>query len=156
MSESQKKTGAEKAAQDNKAEVDNVVASDPTAVNPRLEAAGINTAGTGEGAVLVKADGTIEGSLYDESAGPASVTLKKDVVEEFYFPGTARPAHRIKFTAGQTVPKSVIDELNARSAAAKASSDKPSLVDYVDSSTLQAGTGANTPGVESTVDVKSA
>lgn len=125
------KAAAKKAAESNQSEA------------PAEAAAPVETAGSGSDTVTVKDTERIEG-VYDETGGEAYVTLTKDVVEEFFYPGTKRPATRILFTKGQVVQKSLIDSLNSRVEAAKKAADgETALEDYVDSTTLASGTGAN-------------
>lgn len=80
-----------------------------------LGAGTANAAVGEEDTVRVTASDRIEG-VYDEvdGDGDSFVTINKDVVEQFYYPGTKRPAERILFTRGQVVKKSYIDALNAR------------------------------------------
>lgn len=100
---------------------------------------------TGDDSVVVKNTDKIDSSVYgDSETAETYVTITKDVIEEFQYPGTKRPAQRVLFAKGQVVAKSTIDALNANVEAAKAADpDNPKLEEYVDSTTLASGTGAN-------------
>lgn len=113
------------------------------------EARRVRTAGSGDEAVTVTDTDKIEG-VYEDTDNDALVTITKDVVEEFYYPGTKRPAHRILFVKGQVVRKAEIDRLNsnveARKAAASRDADEPvPLEEHIDPTTIASGTGANAP-----------
>lgn len=86
---------------------------------PLVEGGPAPVATAGSDALVVKPSDKIEGVFADAEQAPY-VTLTRDVVEEFYFPGTIRPAHRILFTKGQTVARAVIDRLNSGVAAQSA------------------------------------
>lgn len=63
--------------------------------------------------VIIKADGSLESSNYEEgSAQTTMVTLTGNVYEEFFFPNTTRPSYRLLYHAGQIVPKSTIEAFN--------------------------------------------
>lgn len=98
-------------------------------------------------AVVIKASGELDSGLFSD-AGQVDklVTVDKDVYEEFYFPGTKRPSHRLLYTAGQVVKQSDLDRINAsRKAAAEASgAEFP-----IDPTTLASGTKADGPVVSS-------
>ena len=131
-------TAAKKAAENQADETKAVIESDPTSGGANAEA-GLTTAGVGDDAVLVK-DGETPSGFYEDSGQETYVTVTKDVVEEFYYPGTKRPAYRVRFTKGQIVPKAVIDQLEADAKAREA--DPNALENYIDSTTYAAGTGA--------------
>lgn len=130
------KTMSRKAAEDQAADTKAVIDSDPTDAGVNDDLA---TAGAGKDTVLIKADGTVEDSAFDATDSEEFVTLNKDIVEEFFYPNTKRPAYRILHTKGQTVRKSIVDQYNE---AAKA--DRAAF--QIDSSTLASGTKA--PGAE--------
>lgn len=116
-------------------------AADKSATVPTVRTAGEND----DAQVVLGIDVDLEGDLYETTSGDELVTLSKDVVEEFYYPNTKRPAYRILFTKGQTVKKSVIDQANADAATLRKRLEgaEPKLEDVVDSTTLASGTGAN-------------
>ena len=105
------KTGAAKLAQSQQDEVQGVIDTDPTATD-------VPTAGTGENADVIRLADEVGNEFYDESDGATMVTLKKDVVEEFFYPNTRRPSYRLLYTKGQVVAKSVVDAYNAQTRAA--------------------------------------
>lgn len=128
------KTGARKAAQDQAQEIEDVKQSDVTAGGEAAEVIGVE-------------DGVTEG-LYSTTEGEQYVTLNKDVLEEFYYPDTKRPAYRVLFTKGQVVPKSQIDAYNAQVEAAKAAADlegDDKVRATIDSTTLASGTYPGLP-----------
>ena len=138
MASNTQKTAAEKSAQNQADEVNAVVDTDPTE-GGRTADAGLATAGVGDDAVLVRRGDTMDKSVYEAGTDDDPfVTVQKDVVEEFFFPGTKRPAYRVAFVKGQTVRKWAIDALSA-----KVPEGEPELRDYIDSSTFASGTGAN-------------
>lgn len=101
-------------------------------------------AGDGE-AVVIKASGQIESGLFtDAGKTDKLVVVDKDVYEEFYFPGTKRPSHRLLYVAGQVVKQSDLDRINAsRKAAAEATGAEFPL----DSTTVASGTKVDGPVV---------
>lgn len=102
--------------------------------------------GRGE-AALVGVDDTVADALYDDADSEAYVLLKQDVIEEFYYPDTTRPAYRVLYTKGQRVQKSAIDAYNAATEARKKAGDLEGddlVVATIDSTTLASGT---TPGI---------
>lgn len=88
-------------------------------------------------AVLVKrGEGSVNDGLFEKTeAGEELVTLGRDVVEEFYYPGTKRPAYRVLFTKGQVVRRSAIEQYNS----ALEGPDESNPLG-IDSSTLASGT----------------
>lgn len=139
-----KPTGAEKQAQAQVAEQEAVVQTDPTEGGANAEA-GLTTAGVGDDAVVLRVGEALPASAYastDET--DPFVTLQKDVMEEFFFPGTKRPSYRLAFTKGQTVRQSAIDAVTGRLAAKPGDKrPEPTLESHIDSSTLASGTGAH-------------
>ncbi len=108
------------------------------------------SAGVGENAVLLRAGAEIGDELISASGGEQFVTLEKDIVEEFIYPGTKRPAHRLLFTRGQVVRRATIDALNANVQAARAAAERGGDVDPanpagVDETTLASGTYPGLP-----------
>lgn len=94
---------------------------------------------------LVGVSDVVPGSLYDDADVDAMVTLKQDVIEEFRYPGTTRPAYRVLYTKGQVVQKKAIDAYNAATEARKVElTGDAAVAAYVDSTTLASGT---TPGI---------
>lgn len=90
-----------------------------------------------EGAVLLGANDEVDlKALTEVSGGQEFVTLQKDVIEEFFYPNTTTPAHRVAFTAGQVVAKSVLDERNRLARLAAKGIGLP----IIDASTAAAGT----------------
>lgn len=74
-----------------------------------------------ENAVIIKSDGELAGDIFKEGdAVDVLVSVEKDVYEEFYFPGTKRPAQRLLYPAGTQVKKSDLERLNASRKAAAA------------------------------------
>lgn len=135
-----KPTGAEKQAQAQKAETDAVIKSDPTEGGTTAEA-GLATAGVGDDAVVIRKGEEVDSSLYATSdVKDPYVVLQKDVVEEFYFPNTKRPSHRLLFRKGDTVRQSQLDALKAPEA--PGDDVAAQLRAQVDSTTLASGTGA--------------
>lgn len=134
-----KKTGASKLAEAQRAEVEAVKATDPTDTNLGVGA------GSGD-AVVVGPDDEV-GSYYSAAEGDVFVTLDRDVIEEFYYPNTTRPSHRVLYSKNQVVSKAVIDQYNADTAAAKAARERaasgeldPQNPAGIDSTTLASGT----------------
>lgn len=103
----------------------------------------LHTAGTDpENTVVIGLDDELDEATFKVASGQETfVEVAKDVVETFYYPGTKRPAQRILFTKGSVVPKSAIDAYNAATRARK--DDPNALENYVDSTTIASGTGAN-------------
>lgn len=129
-------TGAKPAGQTvadaNRAEVKSVVGTTPRSVE--------------NGATLMKSGDTVGEKLIQLDEG-TTVTLKEDVVEEFFFPDTKRPSYRLKYRKGQTVQRSAIEAHNARVAAkqkARELAEKgevdPENPAGIDSTTLASGT----------------
>ncbi len=116
-----------KMARANAAEVAAVIATEPA------ETRGDN------GAALVRVDDA-EGleDLLEDAGGEAYVTLTKDVVEEFFYPDTKRPSHRVLFHKGQVVARSVIEQRAQTIRAAQAKGGGPET--FLDASTLASGT----------------
>lgn len=141
MSETTSKTSksaAAKAAEEQSQEIKDVKDSDPT--------------GGGEAAAVLGVESGVDEGLYSTSEGEQYVTLNKDVLEEFYYPDTKRPAYRVLYTKGQVVPKSQIDAYNAQVEAAKARQNlegDDAVRATIDSTTLAAGTY---PGVAPDAD----
>jgi hypothetical protein len=99
------------------------------------------------GAIVISATDQIDTGLFTD-AGEVDklVTVDKDVYEEFYFPGTKRPSHRLLYTAGQTVKQSDLDRINA---SRKAAAEADPAAFPVDPTTLASGTRAEGPVVSS-------
>lgn len=140
-------TGGAKSATNQLAEVEGVMQTDPTEAGRNNDLAG---AGVGPDAVLLRADEEIGDDLIEDASSAQFVTLSKDVVEEFVYPGTKRPAHRLLFTKGQVVPRDRIDALNAgvqaRAAEAERDGDPdPKNPAGIDSTTLASGTYPGIP-----------
>lgn len=131
------KTGASKIAQAQVDEVESVRQTEP------------GSGRFGADTTVVKVDDGVDAVAYDESDGATMVTIKGEMVEEFYFPDTTRPSYRTLYHAGQVVPKSVVDEYNAAVARRKQLAENdgvdPANPAGVDSTTLASGTF---PGVE--------
>lgn len=127
-----KKTGAAKSANDQNAEIAGVIESDPT-----------GSALDGD-ATVVKVEDGVTPVAYDEGEGVTMVTIKGDMLEEFYFPDTRRPSYRLLYHAGQVVPKSVVDAYNADVERAKVLADNggvdPENPAGIDSTTIASGT----------------
>lgn len=106
-----------------------------------------NFAANGD-AVVIKATGEIDSGLFtDAGETDKLVTVDKDVYEEFYFPGTTRPSHRLLYVAGQVVKQSDLDRINrSRAAAEKADGSEFPL----DPTTIASGTKVDGPVVSST------
>ena len=51
-----------------------------------------------------------------EAAGPDMVTADEDIVQEFVYPGTNRPAARLLLAKGQSLPRAELDRLMEQSA----------------------------------------
>lgn len=143
-------TASAKSAQDTAATTEAVINTDPTDV-PAPEGDGIQTAGVGENAVVIGRDDIVSDDVFGEAQGDALVELKKDIVEEFYYPGTKRPAYRILFTAGQVVRRSQVEAYNTSTEQAKDARDGKVDEDNVagiDSTTLASGTRSKTADVK--------
>lgn len=96
----------------------------------------------GDDTVVIKADGKVEDSLFAKvESGDELVTLAKDVVEEFYYPGTKRPSYRLLFTKGQVVRRGDVERVNARNDGSLVSESNPAGID----STTLVSHGANAP-----------
>lgn len=92
-------TGAAKVGQENQAEV---AAQKRGASSP----GGVDSSGQElENVYVIKAGQPVTLEGVDEG-GDIFVTVAKDVVLEFFPPGTKRPSHQLLFHAGQTVLKS--------------------------------------------------
>lgn len=105
---------------------------------------------------LVGVDDTVADSLYDDAETEAFVTLKQDVIEEFHYPNTTRPAYRVLYTKGQRVQKSAIDAYNAATEARKKGplEGDAAVVAQIDSTTLASGTTPGIGALESQADSK--
>jgi hypothetical protein len=96
----------------------------------------------GDDVVVIKSDGKVEDSLFAKvEAGDELVTLAKDVVEEFYYPGTKRASYRLLYTKGQVVRRSDVERTNARADGSVVSEENPAGID----STTLVSHGANSP-----------
>ena len=138
------KTGGQKLAEDQAQEIQNVKDSDVTGGG---EASAVVDDDRGEAAVL-GVDSGVEEGLYSTSEGEQYVTLNKDVLEEFFYPDTKRPAYRVLYTKGQVVPKSQIDAYNAQVEAAKNRENlegDEAVRATIDSTTLASGTYPGLP-----------
>ncbi len=140
-------TGGAKGAGTQLAEVEGVMQTDPTNAgrNPAVP-----TAGVGPNAVLLHAGDEVGDELIAASTGQQFVTLDKDIVEEFIYPGTKRPAHRLLFTKGQVVSRATIDTLNANVRATRVAAERggdadPANPAGVDETTLASGTYPGLP-----------
>lgn len=112
----------------------------------------VGTAADREGEVVViGAEKEIDSGLYEDASSEQYVTLTKDVVEEFFYPNTKRPAYRTLYAAGQTVQLRALEDHNARVAAAKAGPLEGDALaaDLIDNSTLASGTSPGIGALES-------
>lgn len=146
--DTQSTAGAEQ-AQNQAAETQASIDTDPTEAGANEDLA---TTGVGEDAVLLKSDETVDESAF-ESAGESDelITLSKDVVQEFFYPNTKRPAYRILYTKGQTIRRSVIDAHNAGVEDRKrreAGEPDPENMAGIDSTTLASGTRSRAEDVK--------
>lgn len=99
------------------------------------------------GAVVIKAADQIDSGLFtDAGKTDKLVVVDKDVYEEFYFPNTKRPSHRLLYTAGQVVKQSDLDRINA---SRKAAAEDDGTAFPIDPTTLASGTKAEGPVVSS-------
>lgn len=126
-------SAGQKIADANRAEVASVVGTTPREVE--------------NGATLLKSGATVSEKVIDLDEG-TTVTLKEDVVEEFYYPDTKRPSYRLRYRKGQTVPRTVIEQHNANVKARARAAEfaekgevDPDNPAGIDSSTLHSGTG---------------
>jgi len=97
----------------------------------------------GDDTVVIRSTDQIDSGLFtDKGQTDKLVVVDKDVYEEFYFPGTKRPSHRLLYTAGQVVKQSDLDRINAsRKAAAEADpAEFP-----IDPTTIASGTKVDGP-----------
>lgn len=119
------------------------VSGDPKASEDDLRSLK-GTAPDGDGNVVLGTDDTVSASHYEETDAHTFVTLKKDVVEEFFFPDTTRPSYRVLYHAGQVVNKGVLDAYNEATKTAaklrKTGGVDPENPAGIDSTTLASGT----------------
>lgn len=101
----------------------------------------------GEAGLVAADDPDALEDYIDDASTNATVVLKRDVYEQFYFPGTQRPSYRLAFTKGQVVARAALAERVAaiRLAAARGTGINPL---GIDASTLASGTHPGVAGIE--------
>jgi len=111
----------QKMARANVAEVESVENTKPAEV-------------TQDGAILVQiADAGALDTVIESAGADEFVTLTADVVEQYRYPNTQRPAHRLAYTKGQVVRRSEIEARRADLTPVEG------IAGYLDSSTLASG-----------------